>query len=64
MKISDDLCLCTVLEVQYFLKRLIEMHVDAINTTTEQISMNLLEMISNRNEDQELLYDELVYTHT
>lgn len=64
LKISDDLCLCTVLEVEYSLKGLIEMHVSAINTTTEQIFMSILEMISKRNKDQGLLYDELVYIHT
>lgn len=54
----------TVLEVEYSLKRLTEMHVDAINTATEQISTNISEMISNRNEDPELLHDELVYIRT
>lgn len=38
---------------------LLEMHVGATQLTKEQKSVSTLEIISNRNEDQQL-YDELV----
>lgn len=65
LEISDDLCVYVqscFLEVQYTLKRILQMDVGATNTTKEQKSMNILEMTSSRNEHQKLLlHDELQY---
>lgn len=54
LEISDDLTYVqsSFLEAEYTLKRILQMHVGATNTTTEQKSMSILETISNRNEDQ------------
>lgn len=40
------------LEAEYTLKRILQMHVGATNTTMEQKSKSILEMTSNRNEGQ------------
>lgn len=61
LEIRDDLYLCTVLVPGgRIYSRDLQMHVRATNTTTEQKSTSILEMMSDRNEDQELLYDEIV----
>lgn len=49
------------LEVEQPLRRLSEMHIGATNMTTKQKSINVLEMISHRNQDQNLLSNKLVY---
>lgn len=40
------------LEAEYTLRRILQMHVGATNTPTEQKSVSILEMISKRNEGQ------------